>query len=185
METERCPSCSSSIVTQGSLRAQAADGVSLCFIPPGIPSLVWNSGVKLPAGIRYCLSCGHLWSRVDPVKVLELLRGCGTELARQHYEALLQGPYHGLPEVPEAREAADSVAEIDKLIIHLKSPEATRRYRELTRTTWDQALAVVASWPNLERSQKLAPFGWAPQEKAKVDVTEKTGHPMRDRWLDG
>jgi hypothetical protein len=127
MKSERCPNCTGTKVIQADVGTLAEGRVHHHFIFPGLPSLQWDSSVGLPGEFHHCLSCGHLWSRLDPKKVVAYLRACGRELTRQYYEALLDGPYRDLPDFPEAREAADRVAEMDKLVIHGKSAEATRK----------------------------------------------------------
>jgi hypothetical protein len=118
------------------------------------------------------------------VKLRANIETYGNELIKQHIEPSISGPYQGLPDIPEARQAADGVAEIDALVLAGRGGEV-RRYRDLTNTTWDQALEVVRGWRDLKRAQKLALFGWHPKGKAQPDETALRDHPMRDRFLDG
>ncbi len=132
-----------------------------------------------------CLCCGHVWGRLRPEELRAFLGLNASELGKQHFETILDGPYHDLPDQPAAHEAADKVAEIDALMVTGKDAGATRRYRELTGTTWDQAIAGISAWRYHDRAKKLALFGWPPKEKTPAEGTEPEGHPMRDRWLDG
>jgi hypothetical protein len=131
------------------------------------------------------LSCGHVWTRLQPDELRAFIGLSGTELGKQHFETILHGPYHDLPNVPAAHGAADKVAELDALVASGKDAEATRRYRDLSGMTWDQAIAGIWGWRYQERAKKLALFGWPPKEKTPTDEAEAEGHPMRDRWLDG
>ncbi len=79
------------------------------------------------------------------------------------------GPGHDLPDLPQVREAATRVAEIDALMLEGKTAEAARRFRELADTIWDQAHDAVRRWPDLEREEKLALFGWCPKAKIPFD----------------
>jgi hypothetical protein len=90
-----------------------------------------------------------------------------------------------VPDDPEAREAAERVAEIDALVLADRRPEATRRYREVTGTSWDDALAALRGWHDLERTNKLALCGWCPKEPYRIDKLEEPSHPMLDPWIDG
>ncbi len=184
MEAERCPVCDSASVVAGWVAAEGAKHRP-CFVSPDTTVLFRSPGVPLPYDFLVCLSCGHLWSSLPPKHVRDFIRTHGTELARQQLDALDFGPLRGLPDIPEAHEAGHGVAEIDNLIAAGKAPEATRRYRELTKTTWDQAIDAVRGWRDLKRPEKLARFGWVATEKAKPDEIGAAEHPMRDRLLDG
>ncbi len=185
MEAQSCPKCAASTVIAGSIANSGEGGVGIFFVPFGNRSVRLQIGVELSSSFLYCLSCGHLWASVTPEKLRRLIEIHGTELAKQHYDSLSAGPYRGLPDYPEAREAADKVAEIDALVLAGKDGEATRRYRDLTGTTWDQALALVHGWHRMDRSRKLALCGWCPKDPPGFEKSEMREHPMLDRWLDG
>ena len=107
------------------------------------------------------------------------------KLGKQYLETIIKGPYRDLPDFPEARQAAEKVAEIDALVASGRDVDARRRYRDLTGTTWDHALASINGWRALDRPKKLAVFGWCPKDRGPGDERETPVHPMRDRWLDG
>ncbi len=151
-------------------------------MPPGVGL---SGAVHLHQPFLACLSCGHLWSKIAPAAVRQSIRTHGTELAKQVVEYLDSGPMHDLPDMPEAREAGQAVAEIDTLVWSGKTPEATRQYRELTHCTWDQAIDSVRHWVDLTRPQKLALFGWVVKDQKPTDEKGVGEHPMRDRLLDG
>jgi len=95
------------------------------------------------------------------------------------------GPDHGVPDIPEAREAAERVSELDALVLVRQQGPATRWYREWTGCTWHNAHEVLGQWRRLKRAQKLALLGWAPNEPLTAEKTDPAQHPMRDRLLDG
>jgi hypothetical protein len=136
-------------------------------------------------GFLACSACGHVWTTLAPDKLRDFIQTYGTELIRQHLRTLEAGPNHDLPDTPEAREAGIRVAEIDALLLAGRQPEATRRYRQLTATTWDQAIDALRGWADLKRAEKLARFDWCPKDKSLADDQEGLDHPMRDRQLDG
>ena len=164
----------------------AAEGTYVTFGPAGGMN-PWRRGIPLSPGFHCCLSCGHAWTRLEPNQVQAFIGVNGNKLGQQHLDTILKGPHHDLPDDPAAREAAEKVAEIDALLVWTKDGEATRRYRELTGKTWDQALLDIRRWRRHDRATKLEFFGWPPPEKEKpVDKDlETAGHPMRDPWLDG
>jgi hypothetical protein len=105
------------------------------------------------------MSCGHVWMTLDLKDLRVHARMHANELIRQHLESLEHGPHRGLPDSAEAREVDDQVAAIDCLLITGKQGEATRRYRERTGCTWDEALEKIREWPDLKRSVKLSLLG--------------------------
>jgi hypothetical protein len=179
MEAKRCPMCQKSMVIVGSGRAVDR---SVTFVPSGIQPSVFEPGV--PPTWNACLACGHLWASVAPQSLRAFIAARGSELLKQHVDQLDRGPAYDLPDFLKARQAAEKVAEIDGLILAGRQTEATRRYRELTRATWDRALETMRGWRNLKRPEKLALLGWAPDEKASAVISEANGHPMADHWLD-
>jgi hypothetical protein len=183
MEAERCPNCGESKTLLG--RATTSEGGGVLIVPAATNAFRWPLGVPLSSGCRICLSCGHVWARLEPDQIVAFIGANGTELGKQYLEMIRKGPYRELPDFPEARAAAEGVAEIDALMVSGKEGEATRRYRELTGTTWDQAILAVRHWRDHVRAKKLALLGWCPKEKTPAEDLKAQGHPMRDRWLDG
>jgi hypothetical protein len=138
-------------------------------------------GIRLK--FRSCWSCGHVWTSLAPEELRAFIEKHGREVAKQQLEASELAD--DLPDCPEARAAASGVAEIDTLVLAGNQPGATRRFRELTHTTWDHAIDAVRDWQDLKRPQKLALFGWCPKQVSPATESAVTEHPMRDRWLDG
>jgi hypothetical protein len=185
MEAQSCPKCAGTSVMAGSVVNPSEVGGPLCFVPPGCPVFRLQIGVAFAGPFHYCLSCGHLWTDLAPEKLRSFIERFGGKLARDNYDRLVSGPYRGLPDDPEAHEAADQVAEIDSLVLAGKDGEATRRYRDLTGATWDQAVNLIRGWHDLERARKLALCGWGPKDPPRFEKSEMREHPMLDRWLDG
>ena len=181
MEIQVCPRCRASvIVITGSVTPTGEGGGGSYFVPSHARLFQRKPGVVLRSDFLACSSCGHFWSSLAPDELRSFLLTDGTELARQHLQTLESGPSHDLPDISEAREAGERVAEIDALVLQGKRPQATRRYREMMATTWDEAINAVRDWQSLGRPEKLARFGWRPKEESKPP-----DHPMLDRLLDG
>ena len=178
MASHHCPKCNNSTVIEGNF--WNGEGYAHWFVP------AHTSTAGLPATSHFlaCWSCGHIWANIDPIKLRACIEVHGDELAREKLEPQSHDPFRGLPDCPEARQAAEGVAEIDELVYFGKIVEAIRRYRELTHTKWGQAGDEIRAWHKLKRSRKLAMFGWHTKEEAEEDKTVAQ-HPMRDRWLDG
>jgi hypothetical protein len=178
MEAKRCPVCNTSRVLAGSIKGGES---SLTFVPTGIPGSLFETGVPLIWHV--CLACGYAWGSVTPQALRHFVEVRGGELLKQHIERLDKGVGHDLPDFLKSHQADEHVAEIDELVLAGKRAEATRRYRELSRATWDQAIETMQGWRNLKRDQKLALFGWPPEEKRPVP-TSVSDHPMVDPWID-
>lgn len=163
----------------------SGDGGADRFLPNGMQFLWSPAGVGLSQGFLACWSCGLVWGSLRPGDLRAFVEKHGKELTGQYCEAVEHGPAHGLLACPEAIEAARGATEIDGLILMGRRPEAIRRFRELTHTTWDEALAVIGGWDDLAREKKLALLGWAPKEKPGPEESAGLDHPMRDRLLDG
>jgi hypothetical protein len=178
MATHVCPICKSTTVFPGHF--WSGDPLPSWFIPKHTN----GAGVSLTVSFLCCCSCGHIWASVDPT----VLRSCmllhGSELIRERLQPFAVDPFYGLPDCPEAHEAAKGVAEIDELVLSGKIVEAIRRYRELTHTKWGQAGEEIRAWHNFKRARKLAMFGWHSKDEVADEKTVRE-HPMRDRWIDG
>jgi len=179
MEACRCKICGNPTLVQGYL-VGAEGNLGYGFTPA-----FSHSHVRLKAAFNACTSCGHIWASVAPEELRKAIDRHGRELAKQHLECSVSGPYRDVPDVPEARKAADGVAEIDTLMLAGNQLDATRRLRQLTSCTWDDAIEAVRGWVDLERVRKLALFGWRPKRKEFATEGGVYDHPMRDRLLDG
>src|SRR4051812_35263728 len=183
MESARCMKCGASTLVAGQVLISA-------FVPNNTRNLFGPAEgvpVRLDSNTRFaCLSCGYVATlSVDPDLLRDFIANHGNELARQQLECFEAGPYHGLPKSAEAYDAADRLLEIDVLVAMGRHSEATRCYRELMHTTWDQAINALRGWAGLTREEKLARVGWRPKEATPSKVTDSGGHPLRDPWLDG
>ena len=145
----------------------------------------WGKAIQLTCGFLCCWSCGHVWGSLAPEELRVFIEDHGREVAKQHRDASEFGSDHGLPDRPEARRAAQGVSEIDALVLSGRKREARRRYRQLTGSTWYQALMAFRGWHDLERARKLALFGWSPKDESQAGKSATLGHPLKDRLLDG
>jgi hypothetical protein len=186
MEVERCPNCGESKTLPASLFA-GVDRPAVSMYPAGmiVPLSATTLGVPIPHGFHCCLCCGHVWSRLSTDALEALLGGRATKLGRQYLQIVRKGPYHDVPDDSAAHEAADATAEIDQLLVLGKDAAATRRYRDRSGRTWDEAIEAVRRWRSLGRPEKLKLFGWPPEEKQPVKDPGVRTHPMSDPWLDG
>jgi hypothetical protein len=131
----------------------------LSYVSPAVP----------PArGFAACLSCGHLWSVLDPAALLAYIERTGDELAQQQLDELARGPFRDLPDTELAREVGTKIAEVDAMA-RRGAPAAARKYREVQGVTWDQALHDTKNWHKLSRQEKLELFGWTSKKKTPVD----------------
>src|SRR5262245_22403563 len=167
MENQRCPNCGATNVLDCYLRG------------------VLNTSYGEFLGFLACLSCGQVWTTIAPAKIRAYVERTGSDLARQYLQAIEHGPAHDVPDCPEARQAAEGVAEIDHLVLGMRQHEAIRRYRELLGVKWDQAIYDVHCWHERSRVEKLAIFGWRSKELAAADDPRSKGHPLHDPLLDG
>jgi hypothetical protein len=180
MPANRCPNCGEATVVPG--RLVASEGTGIVGFAPAFT----RSQVTLPIAFQACSACGNVWSSVAPEELRNAIETRGREVVKQHLASGRSGPYHDLPDIPEAKQAADAVTEIDALFLAGDGLVATRRYRQLTGKTWDEVHAVMSKWADLARADKLAIFGWHPKGKPAVEKNaEPRGHPMHDRLLDG
>lgn len=179
MEPSFCPRCGKSTVVPGNL--VGPDGFPIAFFAPAAT----RSNVKLRTAVQACTSCGHVGTAVAPAELQSVIERYGNERVKQHLELLEKGRYHDLPDIPEAHEAADRVAEIDVLMLAGHALEALRRDRQFTHQSWDEVHGIMAKWADLKRSSKLALLGWRP--KGQPDGAEdarRREHPMHDHLLD-
>ena len=164
MEPRRCPSCGEAAVIEECVVA----GFRL-FMPP----YVWgyNSDVthSVPSDTGVCVACGHLTAALDPTKVRDFMRGCGSELAKQYLDEIDFGPRRDLPDTGFGHDLGAKVAELDALARTGKGSAVIRRFRDLTATTWDEATKAAGRWSRLTREAKLALFGWTAKEKPIKD----------------
>jgi hypothetical protein len=180
MESNSCPSCGKPTVVPGHLVGPENSPITY-FAPASA-----RYHVKLRIVVQACTSCGHVGTAVSPYELRSLIERHGNELVKQHLELLEKGRYHDLPDIPEAHQAADRVAELDGWILAGISLEAVRRYHQLTGQSWDDVHRSMAKWTDLKRPRKLALLGWRPKGLLDdEDVPGQREHPMHDDLLDG
>jgi hypothetical protein len=184
MESDRCPKCGSPTVIAGHVTGSRSVPADV-FVPSDVRLLRLRQGVALDgATFRCCVSCGHLWAGLRPEDLRAFIEAYGDELAKQDVRPTDVGVDDGLPDLPEALGASRGVAEIDALIRAERRQEATRRYRDLTGGTWDQAIDAIRGWRDLTRDQKLVLFGWRPKGVSRDGRAKPYDDPMHDLLLD-
>ena len=180
MEANFCPSCGKPTVVPGHLVGPENSPIV------GFAPAATRYRIKLRIVVRACISCGHVGTALSPYELRSVIERHGNELVKQHLELLEKGRYHDLPDIPEAHQAADRVAEIDGWILAGNALEALRRYHLLTAHSWDEVHRIIAKWSDLERPRKLALLGWRPKGTLDdEDEPEQREHPMHDDLLDG
>lgn len=184
-EIERCPRCGSERVMRGTLTPMGRGGDANYFVPRDASFFRRKDGVCLRHGSVCCMACGLVWSSVDLNELQDFVEKYCDEMTRLDMKAALgldDSEPHA-PGTPEALiRAKQGVAEIDALVRADRSAEATRRCRELTSATWDQAIDALRHWRDLKTEQKLALFGWTPKD---LPTNDEPGHPLHDAILDG
>jgi hypothetical protein len=168
MQEAACPRCHGSASVSMEIVCANADGARSRGLGFGLRPRHCKGCLgpaALAAPFSACLSCGLVWSDMEPRSLRAFILARGDELARQHLDRLEQGPLRDLPDIDAARAIGAAIAEVDTLAI-ADSTAAVRRYRELRGVTWDQALRDVKAWPRLTRREKLELFGWTPKKTA-------------------
>lgn len=179
VEKPTCPACCSGVVVSGPVRTGEYAGHG--FVPRGLKG--WNTAyVPINPEFFACADCGMVWTNVVAGALPGFLERNLGPLGMECYRALRDGPGWDLPGHETAQAAARAVAEINDLMLRDRQPEATRKYRDLSGRTWDEASHAIFRWKKLTRAEKLALFGW--------EVKDKEGriagaHPLHDRLLDG
>ena len=82
MSDSQCPVCSGKKIIKGRLLLSGADdGWVTRFYPKGLRFFRLRKSVTLSEGqlFRSCLSCGHVWSRLNEHELRELLEHSGDE----------------------------------------------------------------------------------------------------------
>lgn len=170
MSSATCPQCGRSTVFSGGITHGPDTMVQARNFVPTDQLPIWRAypGILLMGEPQVCVSCGHLWSSVDPQDLRKYIQAHGSELLKQRLDESDHGPYRGLPETDLAREIADKISEIDALV-QSSLPGFVGKYRELRGVTWDQAIKETRHWRDLTREEKLALFGWESKKKGPVD----------------
>ncbi|AMV38305.1 hypothetical protein [Planctomyces sp. SH-PL62] len=165
METARCPSCRSESVLTVDVLTGEGDG-SLILRPRHCRAM--GSGVGIRSPFSTCVSCGFVWTAIDPAALRDFIQRSGEEIARQQLDEFDRGPFRDLPDTDLAREIGAAIADVDARYRERPSA-AIRRYRELRGVTWDQAHHDTRNWRRLTREEKLELFGWSPKKKTVAD----------------
>ncbi len=162
MSQETCPACGKAKVVHGE-GSSARENSPNRFCPSGTRFSYTQVGVLITTPFRACVACGHFWSRIDPASLRAFIHEWGEEIARQELDESDFGIYRDLPDTAFAREIAEKVAEIDRLVRD-GTHTYVGRYRALKEVIWDQAIKETRDWHRLTRPEKLALFGWEPKQ---------------------
>ena len=170
VESDRCPACREPKVVGGTIASVEMGGPDRFFPGRTRHGLSERPGVAMaPGGFHACISCGLVWSSVNPASLRDCIRDRGDALAREQLDDFEVGLLRGLPETDLAREVAAKVAAVNASACAGKPGEAARRFRDLAGVSWDRAHEVIRKWPELPREEKLALFGWAAKRKVADD----------------
>lgn len=165
MTIERCPACNEAAVVHGEF-PEGGYG----FVPHRARLFRGQRDVALSdLKARACVSCGHVWSSLDPAALRDFIRRYGDELGRQHLDEIMGGAHRDLPDTDFGRALAERVWRLDVLVRSGRHHQAVREYRDMRAVTWDQAHKDMIGWANLPRAEKLALFGWFPKKKGPID----------------
>lgn len=174
-QTPACPRCGRPTVLAGHLIEGSHSTGTPRFLPEQVQMKLFAGqwwGVEVAGKFRGCLSCGLVWSGLDANRLVAFVREHGGELDRQQLDEWDHGPMRGLPDTAAARLVVARVAEIDRWVRSDQAGNATRRYRELTGASWDQAVAAIEAWRDLTREAKLARLGWGDKKGRLDDLAE-------------
>ena len=83
----RCASCGEAAAVTGNI-AGITDSFAFNaarFRPDGLRLLAFGSGIPLLRGLAFhaCTGCGHVWSRVDPALLRDLIEESGTAASKE------------------------------------------------------------------------------------------------------
>ena len=83
-EKARCPACGASTVTTGFLTVTGLRLNLLLFVPSWrrFGSFRWNKGVHVSSDFASCLSCGLVWSSLEPGKLRAFIDRYGNDEAK-------------------------------------------------------------------------------------------------------
>ena len=175
MDQASCPRCGQPTVLAGHLIEGGHSTGPPRFLPEQVQMRLFTGqwwGVEVAGKFRSCLACGLVWSELDANRLVAFVQEHGSELDRDQLAEWDGGPMRGLPDTEAARAVVARVAEIDHHVRSAQPGEATRRYREWTGVTWDEAVAIVKRWRDLSRAEKLARFGWLAKKARPDDLAE-------------
>ena len=172
MSLNLCPRCGLAGSINGTLNP--GDGVyAPLFVPNHVNAFRKSPGVTLlRVDVSACVKCGLVWSELDAADLRELIQASGKPVARQHLDRILHGRDLDLPQTEAALDISAKIAEIDAIVMAGKTGEVTRRYRDITGVSWDQAIKDTRHWRDLGRVEKLALFGWAFKKPSMDDLSE-------------
>ncbi len=168
MGEEDCTRCGQRTVLRGAVIDPEA-GIGNRFDPRDSRIFRKRTGVALSSQeFRACVSCGLVWSSLDPDRLRAFVLEYGEEVAKQEIDEFDRGPMRDLPDTALTRSIAAKVAELDALARD-RRVGVVGRYRDMKGVAWDVALAEAGQWRRLARAEKLALFGWIPKEKPLLD----------------
>jgi DNA-directed RNA polymerase subunit RPC12/RpoP len=88
----KCPHCGSGAIVDGSVIG--TDNSATRFTPTGMRLLVWERSIELTGGSLFyaCSDCGHLWNRINPVTLRNLVAHGGTDRLKRKVFVKPRGP---------------------------------------------------------------------------------------------
>jgi len=185
MEVDRCPKCNGFAIVAGYVAASGGSGPAYVFVPHHVRLLRMKDGVQLEgANFRCCPECGHVWASLNVKELRDFIEAYGDALLRQDIQPLGTVSSHDPSAKPEVEAAVRGVTEIDALMRAGNQAKATRRYRDLSACTWDQAIDTVRGWRDFDWNHKLSLFGSGKSDLFPDGQSDLHDHPMRDRLLD-
>lgn len=185
MSTRVCLRCGASTIIYGAVLGHM--GGPAAFVTR-IRQKFWGSVPRAVVDAKQaecCLTCGTVCTTLSPSELRAAIVSESGELGSQYVRSVLLGPYHGLPDIPEARDAAGKVAAIDRQLLAGDRMDAAVSYRDLMGSSWSDACAAVHGWQDLTRREKLARCGWPESDPPSQYSPHVLDHPLRDALLDG
>jgi hypothetical protein len=84
MDVDRCPRCGASTVEVGHLTSCGFPETLLYFVPSRrwFGWFRWNKGVSVGSDFSSCLSCGLVWSDLDPRELRTFIERHGSRKAK-------------------------------------------------------------------------------------------------------
>ena len=92
MDTEHCPKCDARAVVIG--RFQEIEGRGNCFEPKGMRFFnfrLWGRGVSCAEPFRACLSCGHVWTHLQPEELRKFIDKHGSAKTKSELSPFHKG----------------------------------------------------------------------------------------------
>jgi hypothetical protein len=87
MDTDHCPKCDANAVVAGRFPA-------ICFVPTGMRffSFRLRKGVSFTECLRACLTCGHVWTHLQPEDLRAFIDKFGSAETKLRLSPFKKGP---------------------------------------------------------------------------------------------